>query len=73
METAPLTPGTPVEKCNSRPDDGHQDGARGLVVRHVGPAIDDTYGYFVEWADLPDIPVFVAGSRIRPRAAAAGA
>lgn len=61
-----LPDGAAVEKINSLPGDTHKDGARAIVVRALGPAVDGTWGYFVKWADLPELPVFVAGSRIRP-------
>jgi hypothetical protein len=66
----PLAKGTLVEKINSVPgNDGHGDGALATVVG-VFPAPDDFvkehgYGYFVEWQDLPGVPVFISGTRIR--------
>jgi hypothetical protein len=67
----PWPPGTRVQKTHSRPDDGHQDGALGRVCVHpelgthaVGPIPDGGWGYFVEWDDLPGIPVIIAGHRI---------
>jgi hypothetical protein len=61
----PFSKGTIVEKTNSAEGkDTHKDGARAVVVRALGP-VEDQYGYFVRWDDLPGIDVFVAGSRIR--------
>jgi len=62
--------GTVVEKCNSMPGDGHPDGARATVLSSQGPhavaGFGPMYGYFVQWDDVPEIPVFIAGIRIRP-------
>ena len=65
-----LRNGTIVEKINSEPRDTHRDGARAMIVGSVGP-VDDLrlpakYGYFVVWDDMPGVPVFIAGHRIRP-------
>ena len=67
-----LRNGTLVEKVNSKPGDTHQDGARATIVGSLGPhkwsAPHPTskYGYFVVWDDIPGVPVFIAGERIRP-------
>lgn len=53
-----------VEKINSEPGDAHQNGEIGTVRSVVGPTPRDiptqrgvipkgTYGYFVEWDNLP--------------------
>lgn len=64
--------GTRTEKINSKPGDTRTDGAQGLVLSRFPP---DEYGlpgdalasgYFVEWDDLPGLPVFIAAVRIRP-------
>ncbi len=77
--THPYPPGARVEKINSKPGDGHGDGARAIILGHVGtlpydiPAMTGTlaipagtYGYFVRWDDAPDIWVAVTGNRVRP-------
>jgi hypothetical protein len=60
-----LPKGARVEKCNSQPQDRHRDGARGVVVATLGP-VDILLGYFVRWDDLPNVPVFIAYTRVRP-------
>ena len=69
----PLEIGTPIEKINSKVDDTHRNGARGKVCEIAGQVpsnapreIAGVWGYFVEWEDLPGVPVFIAGNRIRP-------
>lgn len=72
-----LPNGTRVEKINSEPGDAHPDGTQGRVVGSWGPLDDETkeqlkekglppcdYFYFVEWDDIPDIPVGIADRRI---------
>jgi hypothetical protein len=60
--------GTTVWKCNSEKGDGHKDGAEATVVSSIGPAPfkgdPEVYGYMVRWMDLPEIPVFCAGTRL---------
>jgi hypothetical protein len=59
-----LPNGTRVRKINSLgAKDAHQDGALATVVGSVGP-LSGTYGYFVFWDDVPNIPCFIAGNRI---------
>ena len=76
--------GTRVKKVQSKPGDGHQDGALGTIVGAWGPLGpsqraeliiklakkgmngDIEYFYFVEWDDIPGIPVGVADCRIEP-------
>lgn len=55
--------GTRVRKVGSSAGDSHRDGDLATVRGSVGPALG-TSGYFVEWDDLPTVPVFVAGTRI---------
>lgn len=55
--------GTRVRKVGTSPGDAHHDGALAVVRGSMGPALG-TYGYFVEWDDLPSVPVFVAGTRL---------
>jgi hypothetical protein len=68
----PLADGALIEKINSDPGDGHQDGAQGTIVSHLGPMPAEglgqgvpEYGYFVSWADMPGLPVFVGGNRVQ--------
>jgi hypothetical protein len=57
--------GTKVRKANSEPGDGHRDGALAVVRGSVGPDPRWGYfGYFVEWDDLPGVPVFIASPRL---------
>ena len=68
--------GTLVEKCETGPGDRHVDGDLAYVVEVVGP-YEGKWGYFVSWCDMPGIPVFLAGRRVRrsavqPRKTAAG-
>ncbi len=59
--------GTLVAKVNSEEGDTHGDGARAKVLGSIGPVagLPDPYAYFVEWLDLPGVPVGIAGHRIR--------
>ncbi|MFQ5874778.1 MAG: hypothetical protein ACE5JL_13425 [Dehalococcoidia bacterium] len=60
--------GTRVEKINSEPGDGHPDGTTGRVIGSVAvedPRLPARYVYFVEWVDLPAVPVAVGDNRIR--------
>ena len=65
-----LRNGTIVEKVNSESGDSHQDGARATAMGSVGPVdipgVPTRYGYFVVWDDMPGLPVWIAGHRIRP-------
>ena len=73
--------GTRVEKTNSEPGDTHRDGAMATIVGAAGPAPvalraemlakgkmtqDSAFLYWVEWDDLPGIPVAIADYRIKP-------
>lgn len=73
--------GTRVEKTNSEPGDTHQDGAMGTIVGALGPAQpalraailaggkmkqDVVFIYWVEWDDLPGMPVAIVDYRIKP-------
>ncbi len=62
-----LPNGALVEKLNTEPGDTHRDGARAVVVGSLGPydGLPDPYGYFVEWDDIPGVPVAIGGHRIR--------
>jgi len=74
----PWPRGTRVEKVGSHEGDGHKNGALATISEYFGPIPADiigstgevipkgTFGYFVYWDDLPGVPVFVAGHRIRP-------
>lgn len=68
-EPVPLEEGTWVVKCNAVEGDGHPDGSRARVLGHVGPVFEPglgwLVGYFVEWDDLPGVPCFVAGHRVK--------
>ena len=72
--------GTRVEKINSEPDDTHRDGAKASIVGALGPAPpavraemlakgevkqDALFVYWVEWDDLPGIPVAIADYRLK--------
>lgn len=60
--------GTTVYKCNSDETDGHQDGDEAIVDSSIGPIPWDgdpeVYGYFLRWADAPELRVFCAGFRV---------
>lgn len=57
--------GTRVRKTNSVDGDGHRDGSLAVVRGSIGPdPLTGLFGYFVEWDDLPALPVFIAGSRL---------
>lgn len=66
-----LALGTRIEKTNSDAGDGHADGAPGRVVAVLGP-VADLCGYFIEWDDLPGLPVFIGPDRIRAAPATYG-
>ncbi len=59
--------GRVVVKVDGEPDDSHALGARALVLSSMGPIAEmsNEYGYFVEWEDMPGIPVFVSGHKLR--------
>ncbi len=57
--------GTVIEKVASEADDAHPDGSLGKVVGSLGP-MDGTYAYFIEWDDMPGVPVGIASWKIRP-------
>lgn len=58
-----------IEKVNSEPGDAHPDGTKGRVLGSIGPFYDarlpSPYAYFVDWDDMPGVPVAIAGHRIR--------
>lgn len=64
-----LRNGTRVEKIECVENDIHQVGAKAIVLGSLGPiefkGDPKMYGYFVEWDDLPGVPCFVAGNRVR--------
>ncbi len=60
-----LAIGTRVEKINSVTGDSHEDGAQAVIIEMLGPTPSGEYGYFVHWDDMPSLPVFIAGSRVR--------
>lgn len=59
--------GTQIRKRIHEEKDAHEVGARGIVRSSLGPVPfkgKDEFGYFVEWEDLPGVPVFVVGCKI---------
>lgn len=54
--------GTRVRKICSSSGDKHTDGALAYVRGSLGAG--GMVGYFVEWDDLPLVPVFIAGLRL---------
>ena len=66
-----LPNGTRIEKVNSEPGDGHQDGAAGTVIGSIGPVeIPDStyrYAYFVAWDEDPGagLPVGIREGRVK--------
>lgn len=72
-EHAPWQLGTRVEKTRKEPGDAHEVGSLGTIVG-VLPVTPEQYDlsndidchfYFVEWDDLPGIPVGVKANKIR--------
>lgn len=63
-----LPPGSRVRKSVRREGDAHGVGALARTVSFpMGPVElegKQVYGYFVEWDDVPGVPVFVAGDAI---------
>jgi hypothetical protein len=61
--------GTRVTKTERAPSDAHGPGDEGTVLGSIGPSEfeghENGYGYFVEWDDLPGVPVFTASWRLR--------
>lgn len=57
--------GTRIEKTATEAKNGHADGAGGRVLGVMPIAIDNEFAYFVEWDDLPGVPIFTRGSRLR--------
>lgn len=55
--------GTRVQKIGTEPGDTHPDGTLATVLGSAGA--EDKIGYFVEWDDVPGLPVFIAGNRIK--------
>ena len=60
---------TRIEKVNSEPGDGHQDGAAGTVIGSIGPVeipgFSDRYVYFIEFLDEPFLPVGIREGRVK--------
>ena len=62
-----LPNGTRVRKCAHEDGDAHKLGALATVIGSTGPIIfrgRNTIGYFVEWDDMPGIPVGVVDYKI---------
>ena len=61
--------GTRIEKSEYCVHDAHREGAKGIVTSSIGPipfeGEPEVYGYMVIWDDMPELEVFVAGTRIR--------
>jgi len=70
--------GTVVMKVNSETGDGHVDGDTAEVVGSLGPVEFSeeevrkhgappgiNFGYWVLWEDGPQVPVFIAGHRLK--------
>lgn len=66
-----LLNGTRIEKVNSKPGDGHRDGAVGTVIGSIGPAeipgFLDRYAYFVVWDEAPGagLPVGIRALKVK--------
>lgn len=64
--------GTRVVKVGREAGDSHDDGAPARVIGSLGPipfrGMTEVYGYWVEWDDMPEVPVFIVGHRIRVQA-----
>ncbi len=62
---------TRIAKVGTEEGDAHKDGATGKILSSHGPIpagkgiLSGQYGYFVEWDDMPGLPVFVVGFRIK--------
>jgi hypothetical protein len=75
----PYPAGTRIEKANSEPLDGHRDGAQGVILsfagrleagHRLGNALlvpETVWAYFIEWDDMPGVPVGIATKLSRPR------
>jgi hypothetical protein len=69
--TGALPNGTRIEKTNSEPGDGHQDGATGTVIGSLAAPKDfplpDRFAYFVAWDEDPGagLPVGIREGRIK--------
>jgi hypothetical protein len=61
--------GTRVVKIDSMSGDTHKIGDEAVVVGSMGPieyqGRKGVYGYFVEWDDMPGLPVMIVSWRIR--------
>jgi len=58
--------GSRVRKVTSDPGDTHKIGDQARVIGSVGPAPEfgGEYGYYVNWDDMPDVPVFIRGRKL---------
>ena len=57
--------GTRIVKVNSEAEDAHVDGAPGVVIGSMAePEHPGRFGYFIEWDDMPGLPVGIVGHRI---------
>ena len=53
-----------VVKVKTEPGDAHEVGTRGKVLGSLShPELPDI-GYFIEWDDMPGVPVFTMGCKI---------
>lgn len=69
--------GSRVVKVWAEKADDHQVGAKATILSSMGPMdaalaaaagrgdLDGEYAYFVEWDDLPGIPVFTRGKKLQ--------
>lgn len=58
-----LPKGTRIVKLAHKEGDAHETGSGGVVLSSYG--VPEMFGYFVEWDDMPGVPVFVASVRVR--------
>lgn len=66
--------GSRVARTDYQPGDGpHTEGDQATVIASHGPVIlpdveeaAEEFGYFVIWDDMPGVPVFVRGRKLRP-------
>lgn len=66
LDNGDIPNGSRVEKANSELGDAHQDGALGTVVGAVEANVPQAkWLYWVKFDDDPDIPVTIAGHRVR--------
>jgi hypothetical protein len=58
--------GTRVAKVKSAYGDAHQDGAAATILGSLRDPESGRIAYFVEWDDLPGLPVAIVDSRLEP-------